>query len=201
MKAFVYLYPIPEYIDLEIEKGARMCRQSKREFRKRYREVLNACIDVRYRKHGFSVFAVNFNNHGLSNVFELRPEDRIIEAGLDFKTHTTKREDNTYPYPDNDCMLDQLQQVKILRIGGFHTWDCVEKFAKRSHERGVDTLVDEDLTQFLTYQIVDGNLKIDRYPNYRPRKLGRGYLKMFLTARKGKPWMWQDYSRQGRISF
>ena len=60
---------------------------------------------------------------------------------MDAKTHRTKRADETYPYPDQDYMLDQVLPANHIRVAGFHMWDCVEKFARRAHERGVDVLV------------------------------------------------------------
>ncbi len=58
---------------------------------------------------------------------------------------------------------------------------------------GWDSLVDEDLTEFFTERLRDPDFKIDKYPTYNPRKRQQSMFDMFMEARKGKPWLWQDY--------
>lgn len=223
MKQFVFLYPIPEIIDFEIErkmptfmsqekerevlkrlekaKSGRKREKIKQEvleeirleFRAVYGNMLNACIDARYRQKGFGINYVVFSGSTVSDVIVLQEADRVIEAKLDFKTHTTKQKDGEYLYPDPDYVLDQFNGMQVLRIGGFHIWDCVEKFARRAHERGLDVLVDEDLTELFGRRLRDSNFKIDRYPTYRPRKKPAHMFELFMEARRGKPWLWQNY--------
>lgn len=223
-KQFIFLYPIPEIINLEIERWAgsftredkekeflqklsrakskkeeELIRQEARkelisEFKEFYKSNLNSCIDARYRKNGFGINYAVFNGSVVSDVIELGEGDRIIEVGIDFKTHTTKKANGKYPYPRSDYILNQLNGVKIIRIAGFHLWDCVEKLAKRAYKRRLDTLVDEDLTQFFAGRLKDPDFKIDKYPTYNPRKGSNPfYIKRFMKARRGKPWLWQDY--------
>jgi hypothetical protein len=223
MKQFVFLYPIPEIIDFEIEQGAYGFRDEDREkeflqrlkkaksedekesirqktlqvikseFRVVYRNGLNACIDTRYRRKGFGISYAVFDGSPVSNVINLQQSDRIIEVGLDFKTHTTKHPNGEYPYPDQDHILNQFNGMQVLRIAGFHMWDCVERLAKNAYERGLDTLVDEDLTEFFTGRLRDPDFKIDRYPTYNPRKAQGSMFDIFMEARKERPWLWQDY--------
>ena len=223
MKSFVFLYPIPEIIDSEIKHGSygflernryedfsrriekagsweekekikhKFLKECELSFRKTYKEKINVCIDLRYRKKGFEINYAIFDGHEISNVINLQTSDRIIEVGMDFKTHTTKQPDGTYPYPDNDFILNQLGNIQTLRVAGFHMWDCVGKLAGRAYERGLETLVDEDLTEFFTFLIKDGNLQIDKFPSYNPIKHGKSMFNDFMEARKGKPWLWQEY--------
>ena len=104
-------------------------------FRQKYKTTLNRCIDVRYGQKGFKINYVVFDGSSVSDIIELQKSDKVIEVGLDFKTHTTKRVNGEYPYPDQDYILNQLGKTNVIRIAGFHMWDCVEKLAKRAYER------------------------------------------------------------------
>lgn len=224
MKKFVFLYPITEYIDFEIDRGMRafhyedsynefLCRieeveteeekeairkeaiqEIKKEYGERYGTGLNSCIDLRYRRNDFQIYYAVFDGSLVSDVIELQQQDRTIEVGLSFKTNTTKQPNDEYLYPDQDYILDQIGDVSVLRIGGFHMWDCVEKLARRAHERGLDVLVDEDLTEFFPGRLQDSDFKVDKYPTYNPRKNGNDwFFQTFMVARKDKPWLWQEY--------
>lgn len=175
----------------EIRKEAR--RANAESFRPFYSEKLNACIDERYRKNGFEIVYARFSDQEISDVINLHPTDRVIKVGMSSTTHTTKLENGTFVYPDNDFILNQLFPVSHLRVAGFHMWDCVEKLAKRAYERGINVLVDEDLTEFFGARIFDEEFKIGEFPTYNPRKNGNFSFEMFLNARKDKPWLWQNY--------
>ncbi len=193
MKSFVFLYPIPEIINFEIQNHGWFEEGGVDAFRQRYRSTLNRCIDVRYRQKGFDINYALFNGHEISDVIEIQPLDKIIEVGLDFETHTKKQLDGKYPYPNQDYILNQLNNGGIIRIAGFHMWDCVEKLAKRAYEIGLDTLVDEDLTEFFPGRLRDSDFRVDRYPTYNPRKDSDSGYELFMEARKNKPWLWQEY--------
>jgi len=218
MNSFVFLYPIQEIIDFEINQGMYMVRDEEKdkkfildlkgakseeeeniirrkalqevraEFRSDYGTILNKCIDLRYRQKGFGINYVVFDGSPVSGLIEFQEADRIINAGLDFKTHTTKQADGRYLYPNSDYILAQLKGTTVIRIAGFHMWDCVEKLARRAYETGLDALVDEDLTEFFTIRFKSPGFELDKYPTYKA-----GKNKRFLQARKGKPWLWQDY--------
>ncbi len=223
MKQFLFLYPIHQYIDQEIKKGAHIIRDENKEkeflkrlnqatsehekevirqealqairleFRVRYRDQLNACIDARYRQKDFGINYAVFDGSPVSDVIRLQRSDKIIQVGMNFETHTTTQANGEFPYPDPDYVLNQIPETNVLRIAGFHMWDCVEKIAKRAYERGLDTLVDEDLTEFFNMRLKDPDFKIDRYPSYNPRKIPGDFFEMFMAAREDKPWLWQEY--------
>lgn len=185
MKSFIFLYPIPEIVGWEIEN----------KFIKKgyYSERLAMCIDSRYRKKGFKINYAVFDGSPVSDVIKIQPSDRIIEVGLDFKTHTTKQQNGEYLYPDQDYILNQLNGTKVIRVAGFHMWDCVERLARRAYERGINTLVDEDLTEFFSMMLKDQDFRVDKYPTYNARKHQGRFFDIFMEARKDKPWLWQDY--------
>ena len=186
-KEFIFLYPIPQIIDFEIKNHSWSERGSINTFRKRYSDVLNRCIDQRYRQKGFGVNYAIFDDCVVSDVINLRPEDKIIKVGIDFKIHTAEK-----VYPDQDYILSQLNEMMIIRIAGFHMWDCVEKLAKRAYEKGLNVLVDEDLTEFFLQRLKDKNFRTDKYLTYQPKRQG-SMFKDFIEARKQRPWLWQNY--------
>ena len=194
MKQFIFLYPIPEYINHAIENYGRFEEGGIEAYRQRSMHILNQCIEVRYRQQGFGITYAIFDGHTISDVIELQPLDRIIEVGMEYRTHTTPQPEGSYRYPDPDYILDQMGEMKLIRISGFHMWDCVEKLARRAYERGLDTLVDEDLTEFFTHCLTDENFRVDTYPTYNPREgddsASERWLNHFLDARKDKPWLW-----------
>lgn len=177
MKEFVFLYPIPEIIDYEINISP---EQDKEEFRREYKTILNRCIDFRYRQKGFGInYAVPSGSY-VSDVITLQNSDRIIEIGA-------------AEYSKEDFILNQLNGAGIIRIGGFHMWDCVDRLARRSYERKLDTLVDEDLTELFISRMEEPEFRVDTYPTFNPREFRKEMFDIFMKSRKDKPWFWQDY--------
>jgi len=163
-------------------------------FRPVYSAKLNSCINWRYRKNGFSINYAVLDGCEVSDVIRLQSTDKVINVGMDAKTHRTKREDGTYPYPDQDYILNQLDSPKKLIVAGFHVGDCVERLAKKAYERGgINTLVDEDLTEFFAGRLKDRDFRVKTYPTYDARKHHKKMIDMFMAARQGKPWLWQEY--------
>jgi len=193
MKEFIFLYPISEIFDLEIKNNGWFEKGGIEIYRLKYKTMINKCIDLRYRKKGFNINYVIFNKSSLSNIIKLQESDKVIKIGLDFNTDHTKQKNEEYFNSNLDEILCKLNNFSILRIGGFHMWDCVEKLAKKAYELGFDTLVDEDLTEFFTERLRDLNFKLENYPTYNPRKDQISEFNSFIEARKEKPWLWQNY--------
>jgi hypothetical protein len=152
-----------------------------------YSEKLNETINKRYQEKGFLVNYVVFDNSFVSPIIKLNGNERILKAGIDYETH------KNYVYPNPDIVLNKLGEVEKLVVGGFHMWDCVERFAKRAYEKEFDVLVDEDLTEFFTRRIQDPDFNVESYPNYDPKKLSSFMLDAFIKSRENRPWLLQEY--------
>ena len=180
MKSFAFLYPHKEILDFEVEKTPAneiICYNA-----------LNACIDERYRQKGFQINYILFDDYEISPYIIQHEGDRTISAGINYNLHRTHR-----IYPSNNHILNQLDNPEKLVVAGVHMWHCIQKFAKAAHERGIETLVDEDLTEFFGSRFLDPSFKLDSYPNFNPRIIGEEFFKQFMKARKDKPWLYQDY--------
>lgn len=190
-KAFVFLYPISEIINYEINNNGQTYPGGIISFKKLYTKILNTTIDIRYRNEGFSIFYATFNNHPISSIISLKPEDKIISVGLDYKTHVEQKK-----YPDQKYILNNLGNVKTLRVAGFHMWDCVEKLAKTAYEHGLDVLVDEDLTEFFSQLIKKGKFNPERFSNADISTMSPFIFEQFIATRKKRPWLFQAYQNQ-----
>ena len=191
MKEFLFMYPVSDYINWEIRNGSWLSK-TKIPYRRFYKEMINKTINQRYRENGFGINFAIFNNGSISNIIDLQKSDKVVEVGLDFETHCSKK-----IYPKSNFIMESLgltpQNTEHLRIAGFHMWDCVEKIAKKAYEQGFDTLVDEDLTEFFSGRLRDQNFRTNRYPTFRPRELNGEQFRSFMEARKERPWLWQEY--------
>jgi len=185
MKSFLFMYPINEYFQEKLFEGD-----------EEYFRILNKTIDLRYRLRGFDVNFALFDDRNIHPKLIFEESDNIINVGLDFEEHI-KKVNGKYPYPDQDFILDQLKNPNYLVVSGFHRSDCVSKIAKRSYERGIDTLIDEDLTDLFFNAIYEGEFEITFSPNDNSKKSyfqnirGTMLEKMFNETRKDISWLWQ----------
>lgn len=164
----------------------------KRLFAPVYSSKLNSCIHHRYRRKGFNIVYVLLDDTEISPLVRVYPTDRVIHAGMDAKTHRTEGNDGNYPYPDSDYILDQLLPVDSLVVTGFHLWDCVQRVAERAYQRGIDTIVDEDLTeQFPGIFLTNPSFRVKQPNSFDPSRFGADYLLEYNQAREGRPWMKQ----------
>ncbi len=187
-KEFVFLYPIPQILDFELDKHSLRQPADPADFKNKYIQLLNLCIQQRYRDRGFRINFVVFQDCQVSPFVQVQPADRVIQINLDFATHRLQA-----VYPDPDEILAVLGKTKIIRIAGFHLWDCVEKIARRAHQKRLNTLVDEDLTELFGHAIRRSDFETANYPTFNPRQAGEDFYTVFMQARENKPWMWQEY--------
>jgi hypothetical protein len=222
---FVYLYPEVDILESEVDKiwtyfetpetkaleriwekskdseEKKRLAQKAQEISRRmatqfYSTKLGECINQRYRQKGFSIFYALLDARPISPLIKVQEGDRIVSVGMTVQEHRTKKPGiEEYSYPDQDCILKQLGNPQVLRVGRFHMWACVERLAKRAYEKGVDVLVDEDLTEFFGFDSRQQGFRTDNYPTKNPRNIKNGsdFFERFMEARKNKPWLWQGY--------
>src|SRR3989344_2988147 len=186
-KSFLFLYPQEEIFAYEL-------RNKDESFVRKYQSMLNECIDRRYRQKGFSITYALLDDCCVWEGIVVRETDAIIKVGMDAHTHHTAI-NGKYPYPDEEQIISQLGKIELLRVGGFHTYDCCSRVARRAYEKGMDVLVDEDLTQFFPLVFEHSHFKIDDYPLVNPRdEIIRQHLwELFLANRRNKPWFIQNF--------
>lgn len=85
-KQFLFLYPIKDYFDIEIERDRNLMDMSNEKFRNFYNKLLNDCISKRYRERGFSIGYVTFDDRPVE-IVKLNKADLIIKNGCTFDFH------------------------------------------------------------------------------------------------------------------
>lgn len=192
MKRFLFLYPMKEIIDWEISQFESHFQPG--EFQKMYAHALNTAINLRYRQNEFQVNFAVFSNAPISDIVQIAEGDKIIDVGLDFKAHQTKQPNGKHPYPNPDFIVNQLTPADKLVVAGFHKWDCVNRIAGRTFRRGIDTLVDEDLTENLGYLVFKKEIVLEFPNSYDQSANVRKIPHLYSQAkelRKKKPWFIQ----------
>lgn len=191
MKQFLFMYPIDTYFDIESDEHKAGVNTRK------YFRIFNNCINERYRSRGFTVNFAVFDDKNVDKRIKVLENDRIVKVGVTLQNYFSNK-----GYPDSDFILNQLnlKDIEHLRVAGFHIWDCVERVAQRAYERGIDVLVDEDLTNIFASRVTHPKFRTDKYPTFElknaPTLDREWFAEAFLEARRGKPWMFQRYERQ-----
>ena len=125
-QAFILLFPHNKFVDFDIKKQM--------EF--------NRCIEKRYINKNFDFIIINYLG---SNAERISVQPTKIEfADLTFFESTTLGK-----YPDF-CKLAKAikpEQYEKIMVGGFHCFDCVEKFAGEIYSINKNVVVDVDLTE------------------------------------------------------
>lgn len=190
MDQYLFLFPVEEYFNSVIlvtkfcERGYKI-------------DELFDMIDARYRKNDYEINWLLFGRKddeskpdlaAVPNYVRMFKDDKILDAGVSFEKHTSK-----CVYADPDYVLKQMPPHKKLVLGGFHTYDCVSKMAKKSHESGVDTFVDEDTTDFFFVRKHIQKIPVVR-KNWTLEGLGNRefMLDHIKKYRKDKPWFVQN---------
>lgn len=145
---FLYLYPLKEYIDMFLYDDDSLYDAWDVP---RPLPIINETIKKRYRDNGFRIIIAIYPDKDIFGI-DVYDSDEIIFTDIPFTTATGYYPDGTVKpneeivYPSEEYLLKQLGNVKSLVIGGFHFSDCVKRVAKKADEKGIDTLIDLDLT-------------------------------------------------------
>ncbi len=191
MNQYMFLYPVEEYFNNII--------LSKKFYKNKF-EIgeLFDIIDARYRENDYEINWLTFSREDnenepdlskIPNYVRINEDDRIINAGISFENHTKNKR-----YADPDYVIDQLPDYhERLVLGGFHQYDCVNKIAKKSYERGTETFVDEDTTELFFPRKFLYGIPLTR-EKWSLRELGtRSFMiDEAKKYRKNKPWFVQE---------
>jgi len=180
-KVFLYLYPIKEfaskftlYQDIDDSKLSEDLIKTKYEPFK----ALNETIDKRYRKKGYKIVYVIYPDKEIYGV-KLEENDTIIKTNITFneviKNHT---------YPSEEEIIKQIGDISKLVVAGYHSTDCVRRTSEVALEKGIDVLVDLDLTdlffglyknrEYFDKEIYDAS----KLRNYMINKRGEEYKEL-----------------------
>ena len=129
-KVFILLFPQEEYLGT----------------RKNSTHLFNECIKQRHIKKGYQFFVVRFKGSDLG-IVSLTP-DKIIDADITFD-QSNSRGSTEWKYADFNLISSHLHidDFSQITIGGFHCFDCVEKFASEIYKLNKNVIVDTDLTE------------------------------------------------------
>ena len=178
-----------------IQEEARESRM--RMFKPFYVQLLNDCINQRYREKGYQIVFVTLKGVPIErSIIQVRRSDVTIELEINKKIHQTRRE-RRYNYPNQDTILDRLLPVNNLVIGGFHYSDCVQRFARQVYRKGINVLVDEDITDLLISNSTHEGFREDVLGTAKPWNQGTEeairdeQIELLQRANRRKPWLLQ----------
>ncbi len=163
--------------------------------------TLGDAIDKRYRAQGWQVGFVTYDNWGIAARLPRSASDLHITDGQevydDKKEGVIKRIFDDQPaWPTPERIIAKLPRVQKLRVGGFHEGSCVEMIAKAAYDSGIDTMVDEALTNLYLAIKPEDNFDANSFPGFDRCRTFRDDLmfKYFQERREGKPWLY-DWSK------
>jgi hypothetical protein len=226
MKKFVFLFPDQQHFDTMVSWGAygwrtssldkkwkplfdlaktkgekeRIKKQYQRELNSRFSKYffkkLNQSITERYRNNTFGINWIVLDNESISPYVDFRSGDKFISSGVSFVL-TDKKEKTLTGYPNFEYLVDEIGDCEHLRVGGHMIWDCVSKLAEAAHKKGLDVLVDEDLTDFFQMHIREPLFRTGVYPsiNIKEWLKQKGMDDAFedFMSPRAKPWFYQAY--------
>lgn len=169
-KIFLYLFPIKEYTSMFLLDDDELYDKWNVP---RPLPILNECIQKRYRDLGYEIVFVTYPDREIFGVNKHK-EDTIITTDITFDENSAidskcnKKKNFNPKYPNIKDIIDYLGEVKSIVVGGYHYSDCVKRIAKYSHELGIDTTIDLELTDiFFSIYRHQEYFKIDEYDKNR----------------------------------
>ncbi len=196
MKILLILYPIKPYMDELI--GEEKLPKEKEKIYKFYQTL------IRKRYPDFQKVFILFSDKSnltspdisqLPKGFNFQDGDIIKASGITFYDHY---KNHLYPKQSDLLALCPRLMDKLI-VGGFHLWDCVNKFAKYAYHSGIDVLIDEDLTEIffdLVRKFKNRQVPIDKEKSLELirkelYKLDHVYIERAHKERANKPWFVQ----------
>ena len=131
-KLFILLFPQKEYV-----AGY---------FTEEDISLFNDCIKKRYIEKGYDFCVATFKNSDLG-IVNFNP-NKVVYADLTFgesSPYTCKN----WKYADFKKLATKVEPIKYenIAVGGFHCYDCVEKFANEIYLTNPNVIIDTDLTE------------------------------------------------------
>lgn len=170
-KVFLYLYPIKEYTKM-FENDNSLA-------------VLNECIQKRYREKGYQVVFALYLDKNLYGII-LQPNDRIIYTDIKFtessgiEENGRKKESFIPKYPSEKYLLEQLDSVDYLVVGGYHAQDCVRRVCEYALDCGINSIIDLDMTDFFFHLYKNTDyFKIEEYSPIRYKEYMINKMNMY----------------------
>jgi len=162
-KVFLYLYPIKEYASvftavkdyIETEQGNPF-------------NILNKCIEKRYKEQDFEIIVAIYPDKEVYGI-DLNLIDKLIETDVAFQEATcydingNDKPSEEIKYPSEKDLFNKIGKVEEIIIAGYHFSDCVKRTAEYFNSRGVDTLVDLELTDLFFNNYYKEDFCIETY--------------------------------------
>ncbi|MDD3896216.1 MAG: hypothetical protein PHP49_04240 [Bacilli bacterium] len=162
-KVFLYLYPVREYSDVIYKATNYDDLGLQNPF-----EVLNECIQKRYRQNGFEIIFIMYPDKEIYGI-DVKQDDKVLYTDITFKEaigydiEGNKKEVTDIKYPSEEDIFNKVGKVDRIVIGGYHHSDCVRRVAEYFNERGINTLVDLDLTDLFFNRYYEDDFDIENY--------------------------------------
>lgn len=191
-KVFLYLYPIKEYSKVFVFSDYFYDSEGYR----RPFDVMNECIEKRYRSKGYTVVWAVYPDREPYGV-EVKGSDKIIYTDVSFEEASgydkngKEKSLDQIKYPNEQFLLEQLgNDVERIVIGGYHAMDCVRRVGEVAINEGIDTMVDLDLTDFFVclyrreeYFNID-EYSPARYKEFRMKQLEAFYEEDWIKVKE-----------------
>ncbi len=193
MRFLLVLYPIQVFVDSYVPKELPL------ETRRRYAEIYQRLLRGRYPDFRvvWIMFSCPLGKPDMSQLWDgilIKESDIVGACGVTFDKFCKEE-----IYPDPQVILNFCPEPEELIIGGFHFGDCVERVAKYAHEKEINVLVDDNLTEHF--------FKITRKSGWNPsetislsrKKIGEKIREFHADSpyelekhrewRKSRPWL------------
>ena len=191
MDQFVFLFPDKWNIDKDLIKNNPPWGVFGR-FTE-YSRLLDQCIELRYRSKGFGINHVLLKGESISSLVKLNDSDNIFYANISREDMNIACKANKDYHADSEQIISQLGLTPDdeLIIGGFHLRDCVSRLAKDAYNKGINVLVDEDLTETFLHRSKSSDFRIGVSNSFNPLEKSLQFYNYCVKANEGKPWMYQ----------